>query len=1024
MITKDENHKELSIVPELLYQSKYDEAIKLCYKVLRVLRNNSGRIHTWSLLGMLYVYKAVCDETADRNQLARDYKLTARMMLKPFKVFQQIAPIDNRDMGLGYLGRYQTKTDRTDEQEEHRPSDLNYWLVGADLEQARKATLSRVYSTLSHMSYDGKKIEQNISEANEAIDLDSQNYEIYWHLYKIFSYLEDVENQTILLKKCLPAFPRDPNPCGELGKLFFQRKEFKEAGIHFMLAARRSYYIYLNLTPKIYDRLENITIHDILQKLSQKPEEPEDDFHFHQYILFKSKADLSLGLTSWSENDLERAERYLLKAWKLTLKAASWNIHPNDRTIDTAFQSSLAVLKIDKAIKAFYQCTIEHPIFKEFNNCVYILERTMRNIYDNIVPVLDLNTYVSLPFIIAERFYALILFAAIWDKISHDTVFDYLLVQSKQIFFNFPGSIPDLPQNAVANFIQALQNSEEVLTIFCKACALTREMFRKHEFPSAIVAVNDLENFIIEIYQCRTIEELRKKRWDLLIANFIPSIKQLSVSTCGIEKIIKQLTDPRFLDVSLKIAQGFQELPEQIARLTNAWEKKLEARPVYINFGSERIVISQGVDENRKELLNEKKTQQPYELLEYLVAKDDHRVHWAEGIRVFDEWQIVQKDLVELEKRFGVIVSKLSSLRQEGIFKKHGIDMQIVSVGAGTWELKGEYSSNIQKAKQLCKEAYESFVKEDFTKAKTLLAGALKEYPGWATAWKLLVGLLSSVAIEDGLLSEALSFFAKKTIVLEGLIRVVKQTIGEQPKVQLENLLTSLCHESESVNKAYSKLLTWKTKQNLYLPIEKELSEYRKLRQLIEDNARIEELKENEIVKQVVRSIQKMFYGYKVKVSLKNAAKILENAIINYKQEWQFHRYPTPETIERFLVQIVRKRNEELGQPGEESALDMLQSNEKRDFRRYLKVERRLRQELGKKPSEEECLKKLCAERKRGPEYADYMKSLIRKVSKKVPLRAEHTTQAEEPAWWEEQQERFDQHVKPLLGGSEESEEE
>jgi len=212
---------------------------------------------------------------------------------------------------------------------------------------------------------------------------------------------------------------------------------------------------------------------------------------------------------------------------------------------------------------------------------------------------------------------------------------------------------------------------------------------------------------------------------------------------------------------------------KNIKILPNVDDRRGMLKPTYyLEFKGQDVNVYLEIGKEKKFLFKRTKTNQPYQLLEYFLNKENRRVHWVEAIRIFTDWQEKRtKEVTGLEDIFRVVVAKIISEmnieREKLIEEKIIVDRMNIDRQQGFYTLKTLMGSNITESAKLVKEADQFIDLDNFSEAAEKIVSALRIYDKSIRAAMLILDLKEKTVFEDNIINSARDLLFEQRDILE-----------------------------------------------------------------------------------------------------------------------------------------------------------------------------------------------------------------------------------------------------------------
>lgn len=243
-------------------------------------------------------------------------------------------------------------------------------------------------------------------------------------------------------------------------------------------------------------------------------------------------------------------------------------------------------------------------------------------------------------------------------------------------------------------------------------------------------------------------------------------------------------------------------------------EKKIKIlTKYYVEFKEKIVAIYLKGDDGKKFLFESKRTQQPYQLLEYFLSKEDRRVHWVEAIKIFPDWQVKRKeDTIGLKGIFEGVIAKINTdfnnIREKLL--NDNIIMEKINIEEhhGFYTLTTQIESNVADAKNLVKEAL-NIADDDFDTANKKVVEALQTHDKCIEAAILILELKDKAKFGSKIMNDAQLILSEQKDILE---RIVKPTVDYyvrekeklgwtktqiNEKIEFNNYIETLANDSD-----------------------------------------------------------------------------------------------------------------------------------------------------------------------------------------------------------------------------------
>lgn len=272
-MTKD-CYTELTEIPKILLHGEQDHAIMICENVISKHKNNSLLYYIFGLVNLYIAYSFM----SKNNQKYKDYYKSGYInILKSLNCRDAFYSVMS-DITLNYVS-YKERNLGIDDIIifDHKATYFN-----------RGYIISRIFSTLAHLSYKIKNIQESISKANDALKYNLYNNSAYFQLNEIYKNgkydkerLNNLKKWAKYPEKNISFYNCYPYLC--LIDYYISKNDFKTAG----------YYALLNV--------KNEIIYQINNEMNENRELCFD----------KSYAHYLLTVYYWNQYDFIRAKRHL-----------------------------------------------------------------------------------------------------------------------------------------------------------------------------------------------------------------------------------------------------------------------------------------------------------------------------------------------------------------------------------------------------------------------------------------------------------------------------------------------------------------------------------------------------------------------------------------------------------------------------------------------------------------------------------------------------------------------------------------
>ena len=509
MLVKNEHYKELSVIPGLLHQEMYNDAIAVCM----VTANKISECYlTWHLLGLLCLYKI---NTVDINNGEYNKQIINSFMRSVKIQPRRIPYLDERDICVEYLRLYQKYKRKIS-------VDINK-LLSIKYNDYKNKILSRIYSSISRMQYVNKNIDVNIDEANKALLLDDQNPGVYPLLYGIYheimkdnDKLIDITNKWMNLKNT--NYAQSIMPCMALSELYAKSGELKKAGYYALVGLRRNVNYLRNTGSEDYKIPVEYIVNGNVRIRKVFPA------GVPQYLLDPrvngERAHYWAALSYWKDGDYRRSSRHLV--------ASIESKHPEkDRTykqklrlmLDNPVGLIMRIQDVDYYINKIVDSNVQN--LDDLYQHVYYLEKVIKgrineDYYKCLTKYINMSSiYTPLAVVIPKRIYSAVLYAALQKyHCSIWPIYDYLNeiiirimedTKKETLYDNMFNSIlmrlniDEYIIKYIRNMTDPLINTNEEDRLskqYKEICNLMRSILNKLGFTHSIKSVDKLEKFI------------------------------------------------------------------------------------------------------------------------------------------------------------------------------------------------------------------------------------------------------------------------------------------------------------------------------------------------------------------------------------------------------------------------------------------------------------------------------------------------------------------------------------------------
>lgn len=198
----------------------------------------------------------------------------------------------------------------------------------------------------------------------------------------------------------------------------------------------------------------------------------------------------------------------------------------------------------------------------------------------------------------------------------------------------------------------------------------------------------------------------------------------------------------------------------------------------YVEFKGKIVTIYRKRDGRKEFLFESKRTRQPYQLLEYFLSREDHRVHWVEAIKIFPDWQVKRsKDIIGLKNIFEGVVAKINTdfnnTREKLLNSDIIMEKITIEEDRGFYTLKTQMESNILNAEDLVKEAL-NIADDNFDAANKKIVEALQTYDKCIEAAILILELKDKAKFGSKIMNNTQLILSEQRDILQ---RIVKPTV-------------------------------------------------------------------------------------------------------------------------------------------------------------------------------------------------------------------------------------------------------
>jgi len=544
---------------DMLRNKKYEYSEHICESIIRNISRkkyycdikNEKIKRTKYVLGLLKLYKLYSNKKSDKisynsifNKIIIEYELCG------YATFEMY--------GKEYLEVYK-KYLQTD--------GNNYRKQGKYIFKYKKISnvvLSNIYCVLADIK--GKNNEENklsIKAAQLALKQYPDNYDAYYLLASIHSIMGNKKNEIDTLKK---LFDRAKNNWSNgmkslihLASAYTRSNKLKDACYCTYQMTRLCHYNVWNSSEpeKNGNSIANNNVNI-------------DEQILHSKYLFETTGHYLATISYWSEEDFTRASRHLLKLEQILTNAKeklikSGYIDYRNRTqqiLIEAAELSLyllqSILTIDIKINKFAK--IKYDDISTLYNRIAILENDINIVFDDLFYkriskiLLSPGPYDCFQVTFAKRLYLLVLYSSLNKKINPEwSENKYILKLLHQMTKHLTNdetwtTITEIKRKineVVINISKEYRPSTNPSLFYGDLLNLTRDIFNKYGFINTLKSVNDLESFIIDLYQCKTQKELEDKS-AYLINRLMPSLCEidgkLATGYSDINKIFNQLS--------------------------------------------------------------------------------------------------------------------------------------------------------------------------------------------------------------------------------------------------------------------------------------------------------------------------------------------------------------------------------------------------------------------------------------------------------------------------------------------------
>lgn len=510
-----------------------------------------------------------------------------------------------------------------------------------------------------------------------------------------------------------------------------------------------------------------------------------------------------------------------------------------------------------------------------------------------------------------------------------------------------------------------------------------------------------------------TIAEL-KEYMSGLVYPLHKDLQELKGTAKGIPEEVRRSYEK---SVEEKVLPGLKEIKFLVKE---GKKEKIRKERTEINFEKGQVRIGSKIY---------RRYQQPFELLEYFINKKED-VHWIEGLRIFDEWRNVRKDIGKLKSVFGVVVSKLKG--PDGIFRKNELNLNISGPEKGFYKLEGLENCvpNIITVNSLYEEALSLYERNLLEDAKNRIAKGLEVYAEHIPFCCLLVRILPAVKMQTSLVMNAKRVMQKEMTILEKVIETVKhymnqmekgkkewkklwgdETDREEFESEIEIFRSTLESEFADLKEHFENSKRWLSGNSILFDSD---TEYDEVKSLIKDQ-NFNELAKKGAVKYVLAQIARRLEGMKYRplrslIHEQEKASLRKNAMEEFDERRNeeaktilaeilldpekskridFSKAPTLESLKGYLIKIAYWEIQK------QLSVSELTEKEKRHLREFRKFKEELTKNLGRELTLGECFDAFKAEKKLGDDYYNYLIALMQKEAK-LPLLEEQYKEKEE----------------------------
>jgi len=637
------NYKPLRTVPELLEEGRYIESIELSKIVLKsVLDEPFTNTFAWYFIGLLYLYY-IYKEKSLKEEDAKLYNKRA------IHFISEACKRDNYpSLQEGYFGIEIIKT--------HNIVLLNNanTITPSSCETINiispESILSNIYLIVSRLYFENDNEDIATIYLKKSLEYDKTNLAAFWYLLDLYHESKMDEDEYQLLDQYSHEMPENESIIDKLWPLLYNKREYYKAGEILSTFIERRKVLYVNTINKLSQSEKNNTERDIYK------------YQIIMHIMFF--------LSYLKDNKYNEAFNEYAGAFaSLDLKTEKGYEKLNiDCSIRSLFIRCCDVLDVDNKV------ILKYNSLGDIFNYILFLHKQTHDLVKYIQYLANTELYLCILVIVAKHIYSVALLFSLGYKYQPDSsklLKEYINDLSEIIFLQLSNSINTFQDviwdKQIGRYLEEIShnkgiNENDIILLFEEICCLIRHIYKKYGINGHIKSVNALENFIINIIQCKDI----KQNEDMLLKTLKEHIleyghgKNISNLEKQYERIISDLKNIPVLTA--------KEVIEKQRREQTDKKDNIELK---IDFSKDKTIWVNGKPFPIKK-------SQEYLLLEEVLVSE--WVHSSYGFYLSRDWQKNVPVNGPIDQ-FGVIAGRLNTIL--------GVPIVIASKGTKnkTWKI-------------------------------------------------------------------------------------------------------------------------------------------------------------------------------------------------------------------------------------------------------------------------------------------------------------------------------------------------